>query len=109
MLANVLPRQSVSSAISWSIRSDGFIGSSCLEFLSLDSPRQRFVAYILGLSWACVLRAEQVSLLYDTRHPEHLLLHLTKRSHGCQRVHIVPPLHDLSALDGNDRDEPVIV
>ncbi len=26
MLANVLPRQSVSSAISWSIRSDGFIG-----------------------------------------------------------------------------------
>src|ERR1700720_1399032 len=27
MLANVLPRQSVSSAISWSIRSDGFIGS----------------------------------------------------------------------------------
>src|SRR5437870_9225728 len=35
--------------------------------------------------------------------------HLTKRSHGCQRVHIVPPLHDLSALDGNDRDEPVVV
>ena len=33
----------------------------------------------------------------------------TKRSHGCQRVHIVPPLHDLSALDGNDRDEPVVV
>src|ERR1700674_1924139 len=32
-----------------------------------------------------------------------------KRSHGCQRVHIVPPLHDLSALDGNDRDEPVVV
>src|SRR5216683_6941634 len=32
--ANVLPRQSVSSAISWSIRSDGFIGSLCLEFLS---------------------------------------------------------------------------
>src|SRR5258708_39418488 len=29
MLANVLPRQSVSSAISWSIRSDGFIGLSC--------------------------------------------------------------------------------
>jgi hypothetical protein len=35
--------------------------------------------------------------------------HLTKRSHRCQRVHIVPPLHDLSALDGNDRDEPVVV
>src|SRR5437016_5979451 len=33
-LASVLPRQSVSSAISWSIRSDGFIGSLCLEFLS---------------------------------------------------------------------------
>src|SRR5438876_10418062 len=46
MPANVLPRQSVSSAISWSIRSDGFIGSLCLEFLSLDSPRQKFVTYI---------------------------------------------------------------
>src|SRR5882672_5819225 len=34
MLANGLPRQSVSSAISSSIRSDGFIGSLCLEFLS---------------------------------------------------------------------------
>src|ERR1035438_2441449 len=34
MLANVLPRQSVSFAISWSIRSDGFIGFSCLDFLS---------------------------------------------------------------------------
>src|SRR5260221_4405018 len=34
MLANVLPRQSVSPAISWSIRSDGFIGSLCLEFRS---------------------------------------------------------------------------
>src|SRR5579872_2771561 len=33
MLASVLPRQSVSFAISWSIRSDGFIGSLCLEFL----------------------------------------------------------------------------
>ena len=40
--------------------------------------------------------------------PNHLL-HLAKRSHGCQRVHIVPPLHDLSALDGHDRDEPVVV
>src|SRR5258706_6338036 len=35
MLANVLPRQSVSSAISRSIRSDGFIGSLCIEFWSL--------------------------------------------------------------------------
>src|SRR5271169_1268221 len=34
MLASVLPRQSVSPAISWSIRSDGFIGSLCLQFLS---------------------------------------------------------------------------
>src|SRR5207244_4093830 len=34
MLASVLPRQSVSPATSWSIRSDGFIGSRCLEFLS---------------------------------------------------------------------------
>src|SRR6266849_1326407 len=34
MLANVLPRQSVSPAISWSMRSDGFIGSLCLQFLS---------------------------------------------------------------------------
>src|SRR6267154_5715551 len=33
-LASVLPRQSVSPAISWSIRSDGFIGSLCLQFLS---------------------------------------------------------------------------
>src|SRR6267378_3712410 len=34
ILANVLPRQSVSPAISWSIRSDGFIGSLYLQFLS---------------------------------------------------------------------------
>jgi hypothetical protein len=34
MLANVLPRQSLSSAISWSICSDEFIGSLYLEFLS---------------------------------------------------------------------------
>src|SRR6201988_5433177 len=33
-LASVLPRQSVSPSISWSIRSDGFIGSLCLQFLS---------------------------------------------------------------------------
>jgi hypothetical protein len=37
------------------------------------------------------------------------LLHLAKRSHRCQRVHIVPPLHNLAVLDSNDRDEPVIV
>ena len=33
----------------------------------------------------------------------------TKCSHRCQRIHMVTPLHDLSALDGNDRDEPVVV
>src|ERR1700719_4945685 len=33
-LASVFPRQSVSPAISWSIRSDGFIGSLRLQFLS---------------------------------------------------------------------------
>src|SRR5258707_7067941 len=33
MAASVLPRQSVSPAISWSIRSDGFIGSLYLQFL----------------------------------------------------------------------------
>src|SRR5580704_8162127 len=33
-LASVLPRQSVSPSISWSIRSDGFIGSLCLQSLS---------------------------------------------------------------------------
>src|SRR5258707_10306580 len=42
MLASVLPRQSVSPAINWSIRSDGFIGSLYLEFLS------RFHASFIG-------------------------------------------------------------
>src|SRR6266702_5726765 len=36
-------------------------------------------------------------------------MRLAKRSHGSQRVHIVPPLHNLAVLDGNDRDEPVVV
>jgi linoleoyl-CoA desaturase len=40
---------------------------------------------------------------------EVVLPHLTQRSHGCQRVHIVPPSHDLSTLDRNDRDEAVVV
>jgi hypothetical protein len=48
-------------------------------------------------------------ILCSSREPKQLLLHLIKRSHGCQRVHIVPPLHNLSALDGNDRDESVVV
>src|SRR5271163_2245027 len=34
MVAKVLPRQSVSPAISWSIRCDGFIGFLCLQLLS---------------------------------------------------------------------------
>src|SRR3982074_2032953 len=42
MLANVLPRQSVSSAISWSIRSDGFISFLYLEFLALIVPASIF-------------------------------------------------------------------
>src|SRR6202167_468874 len=33
MLASVLPRQSVSPAINWSIRSDGFIGSPYLRMI----------------------------------------------------------------------------
>ena len=36
-------------------------------------------------------------------------LRLAKRSHGGQRVHIIPPLHNLPVLDSNDRDEPVVV
>ena len=55
------------------------------------------------------MRTPMCLILCSSREPKQLLLHLTKRSHGCQRVHIVPPLHDLSALDGNDRDEPVVV
>src|SRR5215831_1376413 len=39
MLANVLPRQSVSSAISSLIRSDGFIRSLCLELVSYLKSR----------------------------------------------------------------------
>src|SRR6266478_4127709 len=38
-----------------------------------------------------------------------LPLRLAKRSHGGQRVHIVPPLHNLAVPDSNDRDEPVVV
>src|SRR5882762_8646541 len=36
-------------------------------------------------------------------------LRLAKRSHGGQRVHIIPPFHNLAVPDGNDRDEPVVV
>src|SRR5947207_6185710 len=46
MLASVLLRQSVSPAISWSIRSDGFIGSLYLAFLfrfSCSGSLQRLV------------------------------------------------------------------
>src|SRR5260370_3890178 len=55
------------------------------------------------------MRTPMCLILCSSREPKQLLLHLTKRSHGCQRVHIGPPLHDLSALAGNDRDEPVVV
>src|SRR5947208_5824878 len=46
MRANVLPRQSVSSAISWSIRSDGFIGS-----LRLVMPTAVRCSVLLGRSF----------------------------------------------------------
>src|SRR5258708_12381133 len=55
MLANVLPRQSVSPAISRSIRSDGFIGSLCLEFRSpIDhlKNKRRPSLQSLPTSWA---------------------------------------------------------
>ena len=55
------------------------------------------------------MRTPMGLILCSSWEPKPLLLHLTKRSHGCQRVHIVPPLHDLPALDGHDRDEPVVV
>src|SRR5664279_3206219 len=46
-LANVLSRQSVSFAISWSMRSDGFIGSRCPEFRSrLMRPQQYCSDYV---------------------------------------------------------------
>jgi hypothetical protein len=47
MLANVWPRQSVSFAISWSMRPDGFIGSLCLEFRSRFMRPQYNVATTL--------------------------------------------------------------
>jgi hypothetical protein len=45
------------------------------------------------------------------RTQEHipLLLRLAKRSHGSQRVHVVPPLHNLAVLNSHDRYEPVVV
>src|SRR5260370_37582008 len=55
MPANVLPRQSVSPAISRSIRSDGFIGSLCLEFRSpIDhlKIKRRPSLQSLPTSWA---------------------------------------------------------
>src|ERR1700675_3355148 len=38
-----------------------------------------------------------------------LLLRLAKRSHGSQRVHVVPPLHNLAVLNSHHRYEPVVV
>src|ERR1700675_3042653 len=37
------------------------------------------------------------------------VLRLAKGSHGGQRVHIIPPLHNLAVPDSNDRDESVVV
>src|SRR3984893_11343826 len=34
---------------------------------------------------------------------------LAKRSHRRQRVHVVPPMHDLAIFDSNHRNEPVVV
>jgi hypothetical protein len=38
------------------------------------------------------LRTPMCLILCSSREPKQLLRHLTKRSHRCQRVHIVPPL-----------------
>src|ERR1700730_2029142 len=47
----------------------------------------------------------------DIKISEHipLLLRLAKRSHGSQRVHVVPPLHNLAVLNSHDRYEPVVI
>src|ERR1700735_4053895 len=51
MLASVLPRQSVSPAISWSIRSDGFMGSLCLRILvPFPASRLNCRSVLLGRS-----------------------------------------------------------
>src|SRR2546428_9493476 len=55
------------------------------------------------------MRTPMCLILCGSPELKPLLLHLTQRSHRCQRVHIVPPLHDLSALDGHDPHEPVVV
>src|SRR5271156_739360 len=34
---------------------------------------------------------------------------VANRSHRRQRVHVVPPMHDLPVFDSNHRDEPVVV
>jgi hypothetical protein len=83
--------------------SDGYRKRAPIEvegFKSLENAIAQRLA-VRCIAW--------LDLLVPMRIAKQLLLHLTKRSHGCQRVHIVPPLHDLSALDGNDRDEPVVV
>src|SRR5215471_8285122 len=47
-LANVLPRQSVSVVISWSIRSDGFIGSSIYPCQYLLQGPKELLPSVLG-------------------------------------------------------------
>ena len=53
--------------------------------------------------------APKASALSGKLNLAFLLPRLAKRSHGSQRVHVVPPLHNLAVLDSNDRDEPVVV
>src|SRR5712691_11373475 len=94
-------------------RSGAAFGSAARRYQICSSPFSRPLARTPnpGASPHVAIRicVPRCASLCSSREPKQLLLHLTKRSHGCQRVHIVPPLHDLSALDGNDRDEPVVV
>jgi hypothetical protein len=76
---------------------------------SIGGNTNRLVLGLLGGPTPLGSPLTMCLIVCGSRKPKRLLLHLTKRSHGCERVHIVPPLHDLSALDGNDRDEPVVV
>jgi hypothetical protein len=52
--------------------------------------------------------ARRVSQHAVLRHAATPLL-LAKRIHGSQRVHIVPPMHNLAVHDSNDRDESIVV
>src|SRR5690348_1444306 len=67
-LASVLPRQSVSPAISWSIRSDGFIGSLCLQFSHLIFAALSDT-YFLGMQKQRLLPSGSVTA--NSRSEEH--------------------------------------